>query len=295
MKVLITGGSGLLGQFLNIRFSVKNDILAIYNTNSANCNEYNSVKADIGDVHRIQEIFSSFSPDVVIHTGAYSRPEICARLSKDEVYRINVNATSDISELCQKQNSLLIFTSTDLVYDGNRGGMLKENAIINPVSLYAESKLEAEKVIKNVFDNYIILRTSLLYGIGREDSVNNFHRMYNNFKSGVPSRLFADQFRTPLSLINAAEIIEQIINYGVSGEVINFGGKEKVSRAELGEILCDVAGFDKSLIEKISMDDVTDISKVPDVSLNTDKLRSYGIWQKSIEESIFEILRSVNG
>jgi dTDP-4-dehydrorhamnose reductase len=295
MKILITGGSGLLGYFLNTRLSQENEILTVYNNKASNCNGFNSVKLDIGDTHNIKEVFSAFSPGVVIHSAAYSRPEICARLTKEEVYRINVTATAEISKLCGKYKSSLVFTSTDLVYDGNRGGMLKENAIINPVSLYAESKFEAEKVIKNVFDNYIILRTSLLYGIGLDDSVNNFHKMFNNFKNGKPSKLFTDQFRTPLSVINAAEIIEQIVNSEVRGETFNFGGKERVSRAELGDVLCTCAGFDKALIEKISLNDIPDILQVRDVSLNTDKLNSFGFNQKSIEESIRQILKVYNG
>jgi dTDP-4-dehydrorhamnose reductase len=295
MKVFITGGSGLLGQYLNMRLSQSREILTVYNNNIGNCGRFNSVKLDIGNTKKLKEVFVSFLPDVVIHTGAYSRPEICDNLSREEVFRINVGATADISVLCEKHKCLLIFSSTDLVYDGNRGSMLKEDAEIFPLSLYAESKFEAEKVIKANLGDFVILRTSLLYGIGLSDSVNNFHKMYDNFKAGKPSRLFCDQFRTPLSLIDAAELIAQILTKDMRGEIINFGGRERVSRVELGEILCDVAGFDKSLIEKISMGDVPGLLKVPDVSLNTDKLRSYGIEQKSIEESIFEILRNING
>ena len=295
MKILITGGSGLLGQFLNLRLSEKNNLLTTYHNNPGNCRYFNSVRLDLGNTEEIKKIFLDFMPEVVIHTAALSRPEICSTLPPEEVYRINVNSAEELSRLCEKNKSLLIFTSTDLVYDGYKGSMLKEDAGLNPVSLYAESKLEAEKAIRNIFDNYIILRTSLLYGIGQVDSVNNFHKMYNNFKLGKPMRLFYDQFRTPLSLMDASIMIEQILNLNIRGEIINFGGKQRVSRVELGEILCDIAGFDKSLIERISMDDVPGLQKVPDVSLNTDKLKSYGIEQKSIEESIYEILRSANG
>jgi dTDP-4-dehydrorhamnose reductase len=295
MKILITGGSGLLGQFLNIRLSEKHNILTTYHNNPGNCKQFNSVKLNLGDTEEIKKIFHDFSPDAVIHTAAYSRPDICSLLSREEVFRVNTKSTEELSRLCEKNNSLLVFTSTDLVYDGFAGSMHKEDARLNPDSLYTESKVEAEKSIGKVLSNYVILRTSLLYGIGSNDSVNNFHKMYNNFKAGKPSRLFYDQYRTPLSLIDASEIIEQILNLKIRGEIINFGGKQRVSRVELGEILCDVAGFDKSLIERISMDDVTGPQQVPDVSLNTDKLRSYGINQKSIEESIYEILKLENG
>jgi dTDP-4-dehydrorhamnose reductase len=295
MKIFITGGSGLLGQFLSIRLSVRHNVLTTYHYNSGNCKQFNSAKLDLSNPEEIKKTFDAFLPDAVIHTAAYSRPEICDTHSREEVFNVNVKATEQLSKLCKNYNSLLVFTSTDLVYGGNTGSVLKEGAKLNPVSLYAESKLEAEKSIQNIFDNYIILRTSLLYGIGQNDSVNNFHKMYNNFKLGKPVKLFYDQFRTPLSLIDASRIVENILNLRIRGEIINFGGKQRVSRVELGEMLCDISGFDKSLIERISMDDVPGLQKVPDVSLNTDKLRSYGIEQKSIEESIYETLKFANG
>jgi len=295
MRIFITGGSGLLGEFLNLKLSQKHKILSAYNNNEGICKNFNSIKLDIGNQKNLEQVFTDFRPDVAIHTAAYSRPEICDELSRNEVYRINVEATIQIAKLCFANDAKLIFTSTDLVYDGRQGQMLDENALIDPVSLYAESKYMAERGIMEIFSNYVILRTSLLYGISKNESVNNFQKMYNNFKKGKPARLFYDQFRTPLSLINASELIFEITEKNITNEIINFAGNERVSRVELGKKLCDIAGFDKSLIEEISMDDIPGLPRVPDVSLNTDKLKSFGLKQKSIEESICEILRFSNG
>ena len=77
----------------------------------------------------------------------------------------------------------------------------------------------------------------------------------------------------------------------ITNETINLGGVERVSRYELGEILCSVAGYDKSLLEKISLNDIPELPKVEDVSLNTDKLQALGFKQMSIEESISKIIR----
>ena len=56
-------------------------------------------------------------------------------------------------------------------------------------------------------------------------------------------------------------------------------------------MLCSIAGFDKYLIQKIKMDDIPNLPKVEDVSLNTDKLRSLGMKTRTIEENILEIIR----
>lgn len=166
MKILITGGSGLLGQYLNIELSEKNEILTLYNSNIGNCGDFNSKKISLNDYNGMKVVLNAFKPDLVIHTAAISRPESCDMLPYDYVIDVNVNSTKQIALLCEKHNTKLIYTSTDLVYDGDSGQMLDEDSKINPVSLYAETKLQSEIEIKNIFDNYIILRTSLLFGTG---------------------------------------------------------------------------------------------------------------------------------
>lgn len=290
MKILITGGSGLLGQYLNMVLSEEFSILTIFNKNPGNCLFFDSLKIDINNISNFEYVIKKFSPDVIVHTAGFTRPEIADKLSYKEVYKLNAEVTKFIALKCDSLKAKIIFTSTDLVYDGNQGEYLGENAKLNPISSYADTKLKAETEIKKVFDNYVILRTSLLYGIGLYHSVNNFSSMLKNFREGKPSRLFRDQYRTPLSLMNAADMVKNIIKSDIKNETFNFAGMTRVSRAELGEILCDAGGFNKNLIERISMNDMPEIQKVYDVSLNTDKLKSLGLKQKSIEESIKDIL-----
>lgn len=291
MKILITGGSGLLGQYLNISLSSKFNILTLYNSNVGNCIDYNSLRLNIYDYNSILNVFKDFKPDVVIHTAAISNPTLPEGISPRDVYVLNVNATKNIAELCDKFKSKLIYTSTDLVYAGYRGSMLKEDAKLIPVSLYAETKLMGEIKIQQTFNNFIILRTALLFGFGLNHSKNHFHQMHKDLQQGKPVRLFTDQFRTPLSLIEASRIINQIVSNDIKSEVINFGGLERVSRYVLGERLCELAELDKNLLTKIKMDDVPGLQKVEDVSMSTDKLQSFGIKQKNLDEMILEIIK----
>lgn len=291
MKILITGGSGLLGQYLNLILSAKHNILTLYHFNAGNCMNYNSKKIDLLENNSLQNSFDQFYPDVVIHTAAISHPILPEGISSKDVYNLNVNGTKHIAELCEKFKTKLIYTSTDLVYAGYRGSMLKEDAKLIPVSLSAETKLMGELKIKEVFDDYIILRTALLFGFGLNHSKNHFHQMFMELKQRKQVKLFTDQFRTPLSLIEAARIMSELVSVDIKSEVINFGGIERVSRYELGERLCEIANLDKKLLRKIKMDDVPGLPKVEDVSMNTDKLQSLGLKQKSLDEMIEEIIK----
>lgn len=290
MKIFITGGSGLLGQYLNIKLSKDHNLLTQYNSNIGNCFDYENLKLELTNSARLESIFNNFNPEVVIHTASISDPTKAQKTGPKTVYEINVKATEKIAQLCDKYKAKMIYTSTDLVYAGYRGSLLNEDSKLVPVSLYAETKLMGEVKIQQTFDNYIILRTALLYGFGINHSKCHFDFVYKNLRMSEKVKLFIDQFRTPLSLIDAAKMILELAIKDIRGEIINFGGIERVSRYEFGEILCETAGFDKNLLDKITMDDVPDLPKVEDVSMSINKLASFNIKPKSIIDSIREII-----
>ncbi|MDT3697734.1 MAG: NAD(P)-dependent oxidoreductase [Ignavibacterium sp.] len=289
MKILITGGSGLLGQYLNVQLSKQHNIFTIYNSNSGNCKKYNSARINILNYDELKNIFEIQKPDIVVHTAAITSTTPNKNISTKLFYNLNVNATAKIAEFCDTYKAKLIYTSTDLVYAGYRGSMLKEDAKLIPVSIYAETKLMGEVKIQQTFDNYLILRTALLFGIGLNHSQNYFHKMLNDLKDKKRVKLFTDQYRTPLSLKEAARIISELIAKGIKSETINFGGPERVSRYELGIRLCELYNLDKRLLVKITLDDVPGLPKVEDVSMNTDKLKSFKINHKGLDEMILEI------
>lgn len=295
MKIIITGGSGLLGQYLNIELSKTDEILTLYNSSIGNCVNYNCLKADITDKNILEETFHSFRPDVVVHTAAISRPETAMQLPYETVYGINVEATENLAKLCREYSAKIIYTSTDLVYDGETGPLHKEDLTPNPKSLYAETKLKGELKIKEVSDNYVILRTSLLYGIGLNHTTNNFHKMLINLREKKSVKLFFDQYRTPLSLIDAGRLVDQLIQRDdIRNQIFNFGGIERISRLQLGEILCEAGGFNRDLLIKTSMNENSNLPQVADVSMDISKLTSFGIIPKTIRESVKEILQTLD-
>jgi len=290
MKILITGGSGFLGQLLNLELAKEHDIVTLYNRNEGNCADFKNFQTDICDVNKLNKIFEGFQPNVVVHTAAISTPQKADTLSTKIVYETNVLSTTNIAELCSKYNSKLIYTSTDLVYAGYRGSLLNEDAKLIPISLYAETKLMGEEKIKNTFDNYIILRTALMFGFGLNGTSRFFHQMYDKLKSEKKVKVFYDQFRSPLSVLEAARIINHLCISAIKSETINYGGGERLSRYELGLKLCKLTGFDENLLVKISMYDMPDLPHVADVSMNIEKLQSFGITLKSTDEALTEIL-----
>jgi dTDP-4-dehydrorhamnose reductase len=161
---------------------------------------FQNQKIDITDFDEMAVLFSSFESDIVIHAAAITNTILLPEQDSKDVYRINVQATKNIAELCEATKAKLIYISTDLVYAGYRGSMLKEDAKLIPVSLYAETKLMSEQKIRETLDDYLVLRTALLYGIGLSHTSCHFDKMNEELKDGRPITLFSDQFRTPISL-----------------------------------------------------------------------------------------------
>jgi len=281
----------MLGGSLNRRLSESHEILSIYHEKVGNCGEFNSLKIDLRNSEKLIDVIKDFLPNVVIHAAAVSNPAKAEKLDRKTVYDVNVNATKTLAEVCNGINARLFYASTDLVYAGYRGTMLPEDFKLVPISLYAETKLMGEIKIKETFANYVILRVSLLFGIGKRFAENHFNTMYEKLKNGEQVNLFVDQFRTPTSFDEAARMISELVEKDISGEIVNLGGPEKVSRYELGEILCEEAGLDKNLLVKKRLDEIPNIYKVADVSMNTEKLRAFGIKQTPLREMIKACLK----
>ena len=290
-KMLITGGSGLLGQYLNFTTDDEYEILTLHRTNTGNCKEFNSANLDIRNEDELKKVFEYFRPDIVIHTAAITNPQLKQNQKSRDYFETNVRATKKIAERSQEINAKLIYISTDLVYAGYRGSFLKEDAKLIPATLYAETKLMGEIKVKETTENHLILRTALLYGIGLNHSRCYFDMMLKNLSDGIPVKLFSDQFRTPISLKDASRIIAELAKTDFKKETFNLGGLERLSRHEMGEILCSIAGYDKNMIEIITMDAIQDFPKVKDVSLNIEKLQSFGFNPSTFEENIIEMIK----
>ena len=129
-----------------------------------------------------------------------------------------------------------------------------------------------------------------MFGFGLNGASCFFHQMYDKLKAEQKVKVFYDQYRSPLSVLEAARIINFLCESEVKGETINFGGPERLSRYDLSLRLCKTAGFDETLLIKTSINDLPDLPPVEDVSMNVDKLKSLGFGFKGIDEALIEIL-----
>lgn len=291
LKIIVTGCFGLYGYEICNTLKKEFEIIGLYN-NSFFQTDFKTIKIDITNFDLLGEVILTEKPDFIIHAAAISNQQKAELIDPKTVYKTNVIATEKLAVYANKINARLIYISTDLVYAGYRGSYLTENSKLIPASLYAETKLVAEQKVKEFSNNYTILRNALMFGLYNNKNINFFNQMYHNLKAGNRIKLFHDQFRTPLSFSEAAQMLKKLINIIkdnnniLQNDIANFGGNERISRTDLGYLLCDYLNLDKSLIDSVSINDLPNIPIVADVSMNIDKIKSLNIVPKSVNEML---------
>jgi len=172
--ILITGSSGMLGVDLCSELYKYYEVYGLdisSNRSRAGLNlPYNSrptaqryFDCDITDEKKIAEVIAKVKPDIVIHAAAMTDVDGCES-DKDKAYKINGIGTENVAAACSKTDSILIYISTDFVFDGKKKEPYREIDKPNPLNVYGDSKLKGEEAVIKNLKRYFILRTSWLYG-----------------------------------------------------------------------------------------------------------------------------------
>jgi len=145
MRILITGGSGLLGSNLIKILEKNHEIFSPI-----------SKQLDIRDLSKVDHCISTFKPDVVIHCAAIAKFAEVEKRPYDAI-NINVLGTCNVANTCLLHNIKLVYISTSHVFDGIEGNY-KSTDKVNPLTKYAKSKVAGEMVTL-IHDNSLVIRT----------------------------------------------------------------------------------------------------------------------------------------
>lgn len=166
MKILITGGAGYVGGYLTDHLSRNGYDVTIYDSllyEERFLKEVKFIHGDVRDKEKLSNIIDDY--DTIIWLAGIVGDGACA---VDPELTISVNVDS-VKWLVDNFNGKIIFPSTCSVY-GINNDLIDESAIPNPLSLYASTKLEAEKYIIENSNNYLIFRLGTLFGLGDNHS-----------------------------------------------------------------------------------------------------------------------------
>lgn len=290
MKVLITGSNGLLGQKIVGQLLKKGTaFLATSKGENRNpdCPSENYQSLDICDAKVIEKVFTDFQPTHIIHTAAITNVDTC-ELNPEECELVNVTATRYLFEAAQKINAHFQLLSTDFVFDGKKGNY-KETDEPNPLSIYAQSKVDGEALLLNSnYKNHSIVRTIIVYGVGNNLSRNNIICWAKEALSkGQPMNIIDDQFRAPTWADDLAWACLRICELDKTG-IYHISGPETLSIYSIVEHVANYYGLSTETLTKTDSSTLNQPAKRPPrTGFDLTKSRNdLGYNPKTIEETL---------
>lgn len=238
MKVLITGAGGQLGQDLIRVLSGSHQLFA-----------HTRAGLNIADEAAVYAAIRKAQPDIVINAAAHTNVDLAERQAND-AYLINSIGTNHVARAAAEAGAKLVHISTDYVFDGSKRTPYTESDRPNPINIYGNSKLHAEKFVELACERYFILRTSWLYG-----------KTGSNFVTKVASlasqkeeiSVVDDQFGSPTYTLDLARFIGQVMltdHYGL----YHASNRGYCSRFEFAQAILQTLQLDHVRLVPVSSD-----------------------------------------
>ncbi|HKP76604.1 MAG TPA: SDR family oxidoreductase [Longimicrobiaceae bacterium] len=224
MRILITGGAGLLGSELIARAPAGAELHATRRVRPVAGAEAHTV--ELSDAAATAALLQRVRPDLVIHT-AYSQYE-----AERDVWL----ATESLVHACAGAGCALIHLSSDVVFDGEHAPYA-EDAEPTPLHAYGQFKAMAERLVRERLPSAAIVRTSLIVRPSPLDAVSTW--VVTGLRGGDPVRLFVDELRCPIAVEDLAAQLWELAALPANARAgfWHLAGPESVSRYTLGVLV----------------------------------------------------------
>lgn len=204
MKILVTGADGMLGQ----------DLCPVLEDEGYDVVETDIKTLDVTDFEEAKTYITKEKPDIVIHCAAYTNVDK-AEEELEKATLINVKGTENIAKICAENDIVLVYISTDYIFDGEKKEPYQPEDKPNPINNYGKTKLEGEKAVQKYCKKYYIARTSWLYGhYGK-----NFVETMLSLADKPEIKVVDDQIGCPTWTVELSNAISQLLEeetpYGI--------------------------------------------------------------------------------
>lgn len=251
-RVLITGSNGLLGQKLIQLFSNSpNYMLLLTSRQPASVFADEELQYRQLDTTRRKDVESAveeFEPDVIVNAAAMTNVDAC-ETDREQAWRSNVTGVENLLHAAKLSGARLVHISTDYVFDG-KNGPYAESDRPNPISYYGRTKLASENLIHTSGVPATVVRTMVLYGVGRKVKTNFALWLFTSLQVDKPVRVVDDQIGNPTIAEDLAYGILKVIELERHG-IYHIAGPDLVSRYDFALALARVFGFNKKLITPV--------------------------------------------
>lgn len=290
MRILITGGSGLLGKSL-LETAPKEYILSLtYNKNwPLDTKQAIWYHLDVRNRADIFELFELVKPNVVIHCASIGSVDFTEN-NYQPVRDVNVGGLGHIIDACNGYKSKLIYISTNAVFSGKHPPYCEESPL-EPVNSYGVIKREAERLVRDTANKWLIIRPFMLYGWPYSGGRTNWAvKIINALSQEDKQKLVNDVIWMPTYAPDCAEVIWHLASKEIDKEIFNVASPERVTLYEFGLQVCDVFDLDKDLLEPVDTDYFRSIAKRPvDTTYDLIKLAQYGFMLSDVRTGLLKM------
>jgi dTDP-4-dehydrorhamnose reductase len=268
-KILITGGSGLLGSNIAKLAVSRFDVFATYNTHVVSLKGVNFLQADLRRNESI-DVIRKIAPDIIIHTAALTNLDVCEE-NPDDAYAHNVLASRNVAQAAKESGAYLIHISTDCVFDGEKGSYAEGDAT-NPLSVYAKTKLQAEQEVLSADPSACVVRTNI-FGWNKLDKLSLAEWMIATLKQEKELLGFRDVVFSPILVNDLIPLLFKLYEKKYAG-ILHVGAQDTCSKLEFACMIADLFGFDRKNIKSVSYRDVAlKAPRAKNLSLDISKAR----------------------
>ena len=199
MKIVITGGKGMLGRTLQKELAEHEIVVA------------DLPDWDIADDEGFLRKLMAAAPDVVIHCAAMTNVDAC-EADRDLAFKLNEEGSRNVALACSACGARLFAISTDYVFSGEpprEPWAWSETDIPRPRTVYGLSKFSGEQMVQMLNSDATVLRIAWLYGAGGPSFIHTMAKL--GAEAGAPVRVVNDQRGNPTSAKAVADVIRFLL------------------------------------------------------------------------------------
>ena len=238
-RMLVTGGSGYLGQWVVRQARPGWDVTATYLHHPIETEEQppgvSWRRLDVRDRGAVSALVQEVEPAVIVHAAALNPGQ------GSDFEAINATGTHHVARAAACQRARLIHISSDVIFDGKKGNYAEEDRP-SPITPYGHSKALAEAEVEASGAEAVIVRTSLIYG-WRPHLDRGTRWIVDDTGAGKPVHLFTDEVRCPIWVESLAAAAVELAGLDTTG-VLHVAGAQALSRYEFGLRLLRFHGVD---------------------------------------------------
>ncbi|RZD43527.1 MAG: hypothetical protein CXT78_08050 [Thaumarchaeota archaeon] len=269
MKILVIGGSGLIGSYF-VRALLKENHNITYTYYKNKTNSTDAVYLDVQDRVSTIKTIEKIAPELIIICNALTGVDLCEE-NPSLTNSINVKGTQNIVDGCTLINSKIIFISTSAVFDGTKNEYF-ENDLPNPTGVYGMSKLQGELIIKNSNLPFLILRTDQPFCWKEKWQHNNsVIRVIENLEKNKIFNEITDWYNTPTYVPDFIKASMKLIENKSEG-IFHLVGSDYIDRFSWAKKTAKIFKLKKELINPIHSSVLKLSVERKNICLNNDKL-----------------------